>query len=177
MSETARSLRLESIRERFRSALPGPWLQAGTFDDNGYLCHILTAGSEEQRTRLVFIEPSVPNLDFVLSAWEDTRRLLECIDSLRDGEPCTVTDEELEVIGRRCALASRALWRSFVEGRNMDNGSSFIQTSAPPPDDGDIEICYLPSATQDFIAHARSDIPWMLTEVRRLAARSGKQAD
>ncbi len=52
---------------------------------------------------------------------------------------------------------------SYVEGRDHDSGSNFIMTS-----ENDIELSGATIADQDFIAHARQDIPKLLNEIRRL---------
>jgi hypothetical protein len=77
-----------------------------------------------------------------------------------------MTDEELARLEARLRDASPGPWISFVEGRDHDSGSSFIQTSA-----SDIELSGATAADQDFIAHARQDLPRLLIEIRRLRAR------
>lgn len=77
-----------------------------------------------------------------------------------------MTDEELDRLEARLRDASPGPWISFVEGRDHDSGSSFIQTSA-----SDIELSGATAADQDFIAHARQDLPRLLIEIRRLRAR------
>ncbi len=70
---------------------------------------------------------------------------------------------DLEEIEMRCNRATSGPWKSYVEGREEMSGSSFIMTGA--------EDIYLTGATvadQDFIAHARQDIPQLIEEVRRL---------
>ena len=76
-----------------------------------------------------------------------------------------VTDEELDRIEARLRDATPGPWVSFVEGRDHDSGSSFIQTTA-----SDIELSGATAADQDFIAHSRQDLPKLLIEVRRLRA-------
>jgi hypothetical protein len=56
-------------------------------------------------------------------------------------------------------------WKSFVEGRDHTSGSSFIATPG-----SDIELTGATAADQDFIAHARQDVPRLLDEIRRLRA-------
>jgi hypothetical protein len=54
-------------------------------------------------------------------------------------------------------------WKSYLEGREKMSGSDFIMTGG--------EDIYLTGATvsdQDFIAHARQDIPRLIAEVERL---------
>lgn len=76
-----------------------------------------------------------------------------------------MTDEELDQLEARLRAATPGPWVSYVEGRDHDSGSSFIQTAA-----GDIELSGATVADQDFIAHARQDLPKLLMEVRRSRA-------
>ena len=70
---------------------------------------------------------------------------------------------DLKDIELRCEAATAGPWTSFLEGRDHTSGSSFIQTA-----EEDIYLSGATSADQDFIAHARQDIPRLVTEVRRL---------
>jgi hypothetical protein len=72
---------------------------------------------------------------------------------------------DLDAIRKRCNQATPGPWKSYVEGRDHDSGSSFIMTS-----DEDIELSSASVADQDFIAHARQDIPLLLDEIERLKA-------
>ncbi|MEJ0032425.1 MAG: hypothetical protein WDO15_19660 [Bacteroidota bacterium] len=74
-----------------------------------------------------------------------------------------ISDAELQEILNRCQNATPGPWVSFVEGRDHESGSSFIQTSG-----GDIELLGTSTADQDFIAHSRTDIPKLIEEIRRL---------
>lgn len=80
-----------------------------------------------------------------------------------------MTDEELDEIERRCEAARHGPWRSYAEGRDHESGSNFIMVGS---DDGarskDIELSGATVEDQDFIAHARQDVPRLLAEVRRL---------
>ncbi len=67
----------------------------------------------------------------------------------------------------RANAARPSPWISFVEGRDHFSGSSFIQITNGSYDDLEAS---LPIADQDFIAHARQDIPKLIEEVRRLRA-------
>ena len=72
-------------------------------------------------------------------------------------------DQELGEIERRCLAATSGPWVSFVEGRDMFSGDSFIRTAG--------EDIYLTGATptdQDFIASARQDVPRLIAEIRAL---------
>lgn len=82
-------------------------------------------------------------------------------------------DQVLEQIEHRLAAATKGPWASFIEGRDHLAGDSFIRTGGMDNESPDI---YLSGATlqdQDFIAHARQDIPMLLAEVRRLRSLLG----
>jgi hypothetical protein len=68
--------------------------------------------------------------------------------------------------------ASKAPWQSFVEGRDHTSEDSFIRVGGLDDDEPDMDVSRdsAPAsiADQDFIAHARQDIPRLLAEVRRL---------
>lgn len=72
---------------------------------------------------------------------------------------------DMDAIRQRCDQATSGPWKSYVEGRDHDSGSSFIMTSGE-----DIELIRASVADQDFIAHARQDIPQLLAEIQRLKA-------
>jgi hypothetical protein len=86
-----------------------------------------------------------------------------------------MTPEELQQIQERCDRATPGSWQSYIEGRDCESGSSFIMTGIAPGENiwGESrgEDIYLPGATnadQDFVAHARQDIPRLVTEIRWL---------
>jgi hypothetical protein len=73
-----------------------------------------------------------------------------------------LTDAELKEIEFRCNAASPDPWKSWVEGRDHSSGENVITTGG--------EDIYLNGATiadQDFIAHARQDIPKLILEIKR----------
>ncbi len=72
-------------------------------------------------------------------------------------------DTEIKQIQERCERATKGPWLSFVEGRDHTSGSSFIRTAG-----NDIELTGASADDQDFIAHARQDIPALIEEVCRL---------
>ena len=74
-----------------------------------------------------------------------------------------VRDDEIEEIKRRCGQATPGPWKSYVEGREEMSGSDFIMTGGE-----DIYLTGATAADQDFIAHARQDIPKLVAEVERL---------
>ena len=79
-----------------------------------------------------------------------------------------LTDAELEEIRKRCDAATPGPWKSFIEGRDHTSGSSFILTGSVGRRRDDIEMSGATGADQDFIAHAREDIPRLLEEIARL---------
>ena len=79
-----------------------------------------------------------------------------------------VTDEELGAIKARLDAATAGPWRSMVEGRDHTSGSSFIMTGEGTTRRNDIELTGATVADQDFIAHARQDVPRLVAEIERL---------
>jgi len=79
-----------------------------------------------------------------------------------------LTEDRLNEIERRIQKASVGPWVSYVEGRDHTAGSNFIMTGPPDNRGEDIELHGATVADQDFVAHARSDMPLLLMEIRRL---------
>lgn len=79
-----------------------------------------------------------------------------------------ISDHDLEGMRRRCDAALPGPWISFVEGRDHTSGSDFIRTGEGDTRGPDLEIPGATHADQDFIAHARQDIPRLLAEIDRL---------
>jgi hypothetical protein len=85
-------------------------------------------------------------------------------------------DAEIINMKQRYEATSVAPWVTFVEGRDFElGGSSFIMTGIPKGDNiwgesrgEDIYITGGTIADQDFIAHARQDIPMLIAEIERL---------
>lgn len=80
-----------------------------------------------------------------------------------------LTEDELARIERLCEGATPGPWRSFIEGRDHQSGSDFIQTAGP-----DIELSGASRADLDFIADARQSVPLLTAEVRRLRELAGR---
>jgi len=80
----------------------------------------------------------------------------------------SMADKELEDIRIRCESATPGPWKSFVEGRDHTSGSNFIMVGEGSSRGDDIELAGATIADQDFIAHARQDIPRLLDEIARL---------
>lgn len=79
-----------------------------------------------------------------------------------------MTDLELKEIQLRCDATTRAPWVSYVESRDHTSGSDFIMTGEGENRGADIELSGATVADQDFIAHARQDVPRLLAEIQRL---------
>ena len=79
----------------------------------------------------------------------------------------SLSKEYLEEVRRRCESATLGPWISFLEGRDHTSGDNVIVCGH----DGSEEDLYVGGGTaadQDFIAHARQDIPLLLKEIDRL---------
>ncbi len=83
-------------------------------------------------------------------------------------ESTGMTDQELTEIQVRCDAATAGPWVSSIEGRDHTSGSDFIVTGEGDSRGEDIELTGATTADQDFIAHARQDIPKLLKEIHRL---------
>ena len=81
-----------------------------------------------------------------------------------DREP--LSQDQFEEIKLRCGRTTPGPWKSYVEGRDMTSGSSFIMTGGE-----DIYLTGATTADQDFIACARQDIPKLIAEIERLQAK------
>ena len=64
-----------------------------------------------------------------------------------------ISDKELSAIRKRVEKAAKGPWKAFIEGRDMDCGSSFIRTQ-----ENDIELIGATEADYDMIANAGQDI-------------------
>ena len=74
-----------------------------------------------------------------------------------------VTEEELSAMKARYERATPGPWTFISESRDHIVGSDFIMTGGE-----DIYLTGATTADQDFIAHARDDIPRLVEEVERL---------
>ena len=77
-------------------------------------------------------------------------------------------NKKLKEIEDRCNAATLGPWVSYIEGRDHSSGSNFIMTGSKETRAEDIELTGATVADQDFIAHARQDIPQLLKEIRIL---------
>jgi hypothetical protein len=91
-----------------------------------------------------------------------------------------LSEEDLVLMEGRAARATPAPWQSFVEGRDHTSGDDFIRTGGLDDSCPDMYVMHsfwgqpglVPASVedQDFIAHARQDVPRLVAEVRRLRA-------
>lgn len=79
-----------------------------------------------------------------------------------------ISDEELNLIKARCDKTTMGPWISYVEGREHTSGANFIMTGKGNCRGEDIELIGATIEDQDFIAHAKQDIPRLLGEIERL---------
>jgi hypothetical protein len=84
-------------------------------------------------------------------------------------------DTKIWAIKNRLAKTTGGNWYYFQEGRDHQSGSSFIMTNVSNREDWrnpnrgeDLEIIGATHADNEFIAHARQDIPMLLAEIERL---------
>ncbi|CDX39306.1 conserved hypothetical protein [Mesorhizobium sp. SOD10] len=82
----------------------------------------------------------------------------------------SLSEFDLQEMESRAAAARPGPWKSWVEGRDFDGGSNFIQTGNGAERGEDIQMSGATVAEQDFIAAARQDVPHLVAEVRRLRA-------
>lgn len=74
-----------------------------------------------------------------------------------------LSEDDIRQIKLRSEHATPGPWKSYIEGREEMSGSDFIMTGGE-----DIYLTGATKADQDFIAHARQDVPTLLAEVERL---------
>ena len=79
-----------------------------------------------------------------------------------------ISDEELFLIKERCEKTTKGPWVSYIEGRDHFSGSNFIMTGDENNRGEDIELIGATIEDQEFIAHAKQDIPRLINEIERL---------
>lgn len=75
-----------------------------------------------------------------------------------------IDEDELVKIEERANSARVGPWKAYIEGRDHESGSSFIEAS----DGEQMEIIGATNADYDFIANARTDVIELIKEIRRL---------
>lgn len=83
-----------------------------------------------------------------------------------------MTDEELNAIEARAAAATPGPWWVYDDGRSAGvvngDGSTYHRPYRAMICGGDAHEGYFDGPDADFIAHARTDVPALVAEVRRL---------
>ena len=87
-----------------------------------------------------------------------------------------LTDADLDVIENRAAAASAAPWEPFIFSDRNPNDEDFIRIGGLDDSQPDMYVVHdlgaakVPVPWQDieFIAHARQDVPALVSEIRRL---------
>ena len=96
-----------------------------------------------------------------------------------------LTDADLDAIERRAAAASAAPWEPFIfSDRNLNDGD-FIRIGALDDSQPDMYVSHdrggvdvlVPWQDIEIIAHARQDVPALVSEVRRLRAAAQRSGD
>jgi len=82
-----------------------------------------------------------------------------------------LSDEELKLIESRAEAATVGPWHACVVGRELQTGLNFIEMGSCKP----MEVLGGTVADQDFIAHAREDLPRLVSEIRALRRRLTQQ--
>ncbi|WP_449398699.1 hypothetical protein [Chryseobacterium wanjuense] len=82
-----------------------------------------------------------------------------------------MTESELRNILDLCNKATKAPWKSYVEGRDFSSGSSFIMTGEEQDRDYDLEFVKIKAEDQDFIAMARNVLPKLIDEIFKLRSQ------
>lgn len=77
-------------------------------------------------------------------------------------------NDALEEIQRRCDAATPSPWISSWEGRDHPLGGDSVILRGDERQYEDLYISPCTLADQDFIAHAREDVPALVDEVLRL---------
>jgi len=107
---------------------------------------------------------------FIWPSLGNTRPRAVTIGGMTNDAP--ISDAELDAMQQRADAASRAPWRSWIEDRDQECGSSFIQVGSDDDRDEDMYVSRddrpISDADLDFIAAARQDVPRLVAEVRRL---------
>lgn len=145
--------KLELIRKRCENATEGPWISY--IEDRDHTCGSNFIQTPKNDIELINISAS--DQDFIAHARKDILLLLDEINNLKFNHESKfinpeISNEELELITKRCEKASRGVWLSI--------DSNFIQINGKQ-----IELVGASVADRDFIVHARDDMLLLLKEI------------
>jgi hypothetical protein len=82
-----------------------------------------------------------------------------------------ISENELIEMEQRLREATPGPWRSMVEGRDHESGSSFILTGSAEMRGPDLEVLGASRADLDFIAACRQDVPKLIACIRALRTK------
>ena len=96
-----------------------------------------------------------------------------------------LTDADLDAIENRAAAATAAPWEPFVFSDRNPNDEDFIRIGGLEDSQPDMYVHHWLGAAQvlvpwqdiEFIAHARQDVPALVSEIRRLRAAARQSGD
>jgi hypothetical protein len=156
---------LAAIRARCNRARREPWTSIIEGRDQTSGSSFIMVGQGEPPDEDLYVYGASPDdQDFIAHARQDVPRLLDEVQ-LRS---VTMTPEMLAAIRARCDRATGGPWSSWIEGRDHTSGPSFIMVGQGDRRGEDITLSGASNDDQDFIAHARQDVPRLLDEVMRL---------
>ena len=83
-----------------------------------------------------------------------------------------MTEDDLSAILARWEKTTPGPWVSFLEARDDYSGEDFIRTGG-----NDMYVANGTPDDQEFVAHAKQDVPRLVEEVRRLRTLLGAVAN
>lgn len=78
-----------------------------------------------------------------------------------------IINSRIQEIKKRLSQATQGEWVSYIEGRDHTSGCSFIKTGVGGVRGPDIELTGATIADQDFIAHARQDLEFLIEIIEK----------
>src|ERR1700704_2109743 len=165
---------LAEIRQRVAAASPAPWTVEA--DSNGVKS--IRVGTAENGALLSVKRDQQPSdaadVEFIALA----RNVLPHLISALHGKSTSVTIDELDMIDAVANRATTGPWTAFIEEVQPIGGPSVIWVGGE--DDPDMYLWLgnkiAPPGDVNFVAHAREDVPALVTAIRaRLQGTSDEQ--
>ena len=165
---------LEQIQKRYKNASPPPWKSLiegrDVFAGSDLL---IIAEKQDTEATLDPIGHTTEDLDFIAAARKDIPDLVNEVlrlqwlgikDLPKEKRFSPITQSHLTEIKIHSDKATRGPWISFVNRVDHHNGFDFVLVGMT----GQMRFEGITKEDQDFIAHARQDIPVLLEEINRL---------
>lgn len=159
---------LLSLQKRVDTTTPGPWVASIEGRDHPLGGEsVILRGENSSELDLYLTNATDQDFDFIANARQDLPLLIKECERLLEKEQGRKNDVEplpasyLTEIRNRAENATQGPWIPFLEGRDFENGRSYIQRGP----NGSSPNLYFTDASEDdvfFIAHAREDIPFLL---------------